>query len=214
MYQVLVIGLGSFGISLVEEFLAKKSEVVVIENSQEKAQQVKDLVQKVVVADATSKDVLCRFARDVDCVLVCLGEKMDSSILVTHLLKELGVKRIIAKAISPEHGQILELVGANEIVFPERDTAKRLVTSLTSPDVLDFLKLSNNYDIMEIAVPDTFAGKTIREAQLRNKYGIEIIAIRNPLTGKTQIMPSPDYNLQPDDVLVALGEVESFQKIK
>ncbi len=214
MYQVLIIGLGSFGMALVNELVSKKSEIIVIENDQKKAQQVKDFVHKVVVADASDKDVLCQFAKDVDCVIVCMGEKMDSSILATHCLKEIGVKRIIAKAASSEHGQILKLIGAHEVVFPEQDTAKRLVTSLMSPDILDFLKLSENYDIVEIAIPDIFVNKTIRNLQLRSKYGIEIIAIRNPLSGNTQILPSPDYELRPDDVLVALGEVESLQKMK
>lgn len=212
MKQALVIGLGNFGFSLVQELRAKGCEVTIIEQNQVRAQQAEDIVSQIIVADAAQREILEQYARDVDVAIVSLGEKVDSSILVTHLLKELGVKKIIAKAISDDHGKILSVVGANEVIFPERDAAKRLVTSLVSPDILEYIRVSEDFDILEVAVPDKFIGQTLRILQLRNKYGVEILAIKNALTSETQIMPSPDYQMKPDDILIMIGEVGKLKK--
>ncbi|PIW63392.1 MAG: potassium transporter TrkA [Candidatus Omnitrophica bacterium CG12_big_fil_rev_8_21_14_0_65_50_5] len=213
MQQVLVIGLGHFGSALVEEFINKGCEVIVIESDKEKGEKVKDIVSQVVIADATNKDLLAQFAKDMDYVIVCLSDRIDSSVLITYYLKELGVMRIIAKASSPEHGEILKVVGAHDVIYPERDTAQRLVTSLTSPNVLEFVKLAEGFEIVEIAVPEDFVKNSIRDLQLRNKYGIEILAVKNPLTGEVKVMPSPDYTFRPDDVIIAIGDIQSIQKI-
>ncbi len=213
MERVLIIGLGHFGTSLVEEFVNKKCEVIVIENEKEKGEKIKDFVSQVIIADATNKDLLAQFAKDMDCVIVCLGDRIDSSVLITYYLKEIGVVRIIAKASSLEHGEILKVVGAHEVIYPERDTARRLVTSLTTPNVLEFVKLAEGFEIVEIAVPEEFVKNSIRDLQLRNKYGIEILAVKNPLTSEVKVMPPPDYLFKPDDVLIAIGDIESIQKI-
>lgn len=213
MQQVLVIGLGHFGSALVEEFINKGCEVIVIESDKEKGEKVKDIVSQVVIADATNKDLLAQFAKDMDYVIVCLGDRIDSSVLITYYLKELGVMRIMAKASSPEHGEILKVVGAHDVIYPERDTAQRLVTSLTSPNVLEFVKLAEGFEIVEIAVPEDFVKNSIKELQLRNKYGIEILAVKNPLTGEVKVMPSPDYVFKADDVIIAIGDIQSIQKI-
>jgi len=173
---------------------------------------VRDIVHQVIVADATNKDILQEYAKDVDFAVVCLGERIDSSLLIAHFLKEIGVKKIIAKATSNDHGEMLKIIGADEIIFPESDAAKRLATSLVSPDILEFIKLSADFDIVEIAAPDRFVGQSIRDLQLRNKYGMEILAIKNALTGETQIMPPADFKLKPDDILIVIGEVDSLKK--
>lgn len=213
MQQVLIIGLGHFGTSLVEEFVNKGCEVIVIETNKEKGEKVKDFVSQVIVADATNKDLLAQFAKDVDCVIVCLGDRIDTSVLITYYLKEVGVTRIIAKASSLEHGEILKVVGAHEVIYPERDTAKRLVTSLTTPNVLEFVKLAEGFEIVEIAAPEEFVRNSIRDLQLRSKYGIEILAVKNPLTSEVKVMPDPDYIFKADDVLIAIGDIQSIQKI-
>jgi trk system potassium uptake protein TrkA len=214
MFQVLIIGLGNFGQELVSEFVAKGTDVVVIETDKDKAQHIKDLVSKVIIADATNKDILQEYAKDIDCAIVCLGDKVDSSILITHFLKEMGVKKIIAKATSHDHGEILRVIGAHEVVFPERDMAKRVAASLIAPDILEFIKLSEDFNIVEIAAPDRFIKHTLRSLELRSKWGIDILAIRNPLTGKVQVMPPADYEVRPDDILIVLGEADAIRKIE
>ena len=214
MRQVLVIGAGNFGFTLAAELAEKKIDVIVIDSNQERAQEIKDSVSQVIVADATHKDVLDKFARDIDVAVVSLGEKIDSSILVTLFLKEIGVKRIIAKASSIDHGKVLKIVGANDVVFPERDEALRLATSLVSPDILDFIQLSDEFNIVEVAVPDKFVKKSIDALDLRKKYGMQILAIKNPLDGKINVLPSPDYKFRPDDVMIVIGDIDSLQKIQ
>ena len=214
MKQALVIGAGNFGFTIAAELATKDCEVIVIEQNAERAQDIKDKVMQVVVADATHKDVLTKFGKGVDVAIVSLGDKVDSSILVTHFLKEIGVKRIIAKATSGDHAKVLKIVGATQTVFPERDEAMRLGTSLVTPDVLDLIHLSDEFNIVEIAVPDDFLKKSIKSLDLRKKFGFQILAIKNPLDGKVDILPAPDYQFRPDDVMVVIGDTASLERIK
>jgi trk system potassium uptake protein TrkA len=211
--SALIIGLGQFGLTLVEELSKKGWELIVIDNDQEKAQQIKDLVQQIVITDAANKDILKKFATQVEMTIVCSGEKIDNSVLITYYLKEIGVKKILAKASSKEHGEILKAVGADEILFPERETAQRLALSLTSPDIMEIIKLSNNFDIVEASAPDSFIGKTIKELALRNKYQIDVLAIKNALTGNLIIMPPAEHRFNPDDIIVVIGGIESIEKL-
>ncbi|MFA6378159.1 MAG: TrkA family potassium uptake protein [Candidatus Omnitrophota bacterium] len=211
--SALIIGLGQFGLTLVEELSKKGWELIVIDNNQEKAQQIKDLAHQIIITDAVNKEILKKFATQVEMTVVCSGEKIDSSILITYYLKELGVKKILAKASSKEHGEILKAVGADEILFPERETAQRLALSLTSPDIMEIIKLSNNFDIVEASAPDSFIGKTIKELSLRNKYQMDVLAIKNALTGNLIIMPPAEHKFNPDDIMVVIGGVESIEKL-
>lgn len=214
MYQALVIGVGSFGYALATELARKNAEVIVVENNPDRAQEVRDIVRQVIVADATDKDVLVQFAKDVDVAIVCMGEKIDSSVLVTHSLKEIGVKKIIAKSTSIDHGKILKIVGAHEVVFPEKDEATRLAASLVSPDLLDLVKVAEDFDISEIAVPEEFINKSIRELDLRNKFGLVVLAVKNLLTGAVHAVPSPEHKFGPDDVLIVIGDTTAIKDIK
>ncbi len=215
MLRILTVGLGSFGEALVRELRPLKTcEVLVIESDQEKAQQIKDDVDRVIVADAGNREILEQFARDIDVAVVCLGEKIDSSILTTYLLREVGVKRIIAKAISREHGEILKLVGAQEIVFPEQDTARRLALNLLTPDILDLIRLSGDFNLFEIAVPEDFLGKTLIDLQIRKRFGLEVLAVRNALKDETTILPPADYTFRPDDVLIGIGRPDALKSFE
>jgi trk system potassium uptake protein TrkA len=211
--SALIIGLGQFGLTLVEELSKKGWELIVIDNDQEKAQQVKDLAHQIIITDAVNKEILKKFATQVEMTVVCSGEKIDNSILITYYLKEIGIKKILAKASSKEHGEILKAVGADEILFPERETAQRLALSLTSPDIMEIIKLSNNFDIVEASAPDSFIGKTIKELALRSKYQIDVLAIKNALTGNLIIMPPAEHKFNPDDIMVVIGGIESIEKL-
>jgi trk system potassium uptake protein TrkA len=216
MQSILIIGLGHFGFSLVNEVAKSAIDIIVIEENQERAELVKDIVDQVIVANASNKDLLQKYAKSVDCAVVCLSEKIDSSVLITYHLKEIGVPRIIAKATTKDHGDILTSIGADEIIYPEEETAKRIARNLVSPNILDAIKLSDDFDIVEIPVPERFFHKNIKELQLRNKYEIDILAIKNPLTGELKIMPHPDYAFQPDDVMIFIGSsaaVHKFNKL-
>ena len=206
MQNILIVGLGHFGYSLVEEFTKSPFGIIVVEEDQARADLVKDVAGQVIVANAANKELLGKFAKNIDCAIVCISERIDSSILITYHLKELGIKKIIAKATTRDHGEILKSIGADEIIYPEEEVARRIARNLLAPDILDVIKLSEEFDIIEVPVPEKFLAKTIKELHLRNKYNIEILAVKNPLTSRTKIMPSPDYQFQPDDVMIFIGE--------
>ncbi|MBI4398477.1 MAG: TrkA family potassium uptake protein [Candidatus Omnitrophica bacterium] len=215
MKQIAVIGLGNFGFTLATALAEKKCEVLAIDLNKERVQDIKDKVAKSIVGDATDRDLLNELGvKDVDVAVVSLGDRIDFSVIVTLYLKEMGVQRIIAKAVSTEHAKILHLVGASEVIFPERDEALRLASSLFSGDVLDLIKLSEDFSILELAAPDKYAGKTIKELKLRTKLGIEVLAIRKPLEGALKMLPGADTKIAPDDVLVVLGENRKLKDIE
>lgn len=214
MRQILVVGAGSFGSTLAMKLAERKCEVTVIDNDREKIQDIKDKVTQAIFADASDKHVLQQLGvKDVDVACVSLGERVDVSILVTLFLKELGVKRIIVKASSDDHKRALMLVGATQVVQPEKDEAERLSNSLVSPDVLEYLKVSDEFNIAEIAAQDEFFGKSLRDLKLRSKFGLQVLAIKNPLDGSVHMVPSPDYKIRPDDVLIVMGESQAIQKL-
>ena len=213
MQNILITGLGHFGYSLVNELVNSPIGVIVIEEDQERADLVKDVVGQVIVANAANKDLLLKFAHNIDCAIVCISEKIDSSVLITYHLKAIGIKKIIAKATTTDHGEILKSIGADEIIYPEEEVAKRIARNLISPDILDVIKVSDEFDIIELPVPEKFFMKTISELQLRNKYRIDILAIKNPLTNQTKIMPPPDYKFSPDDVMIFIGASDSTNKL-
>lgn len=214
MRQVLVIGAGGFGQALAADLVAKGADVAVIEIDREKAEDLREEVSQIVVGDATDKDVLKKFAQDVDVAVVCISKRVDASLLVTHFLKELGVKKIIAKALGADHERILKIVGADEVISPDRDEAKRLAASLISPNLMDFIRLSEEFNMVEVAVPDEFAHRSIRELDLRNRYGVEVLAVKNALTGKAQVLPPPEHKFEPDDILIVVGDVESLERFR
>lgn len=213
MKNILIVGLGHFGYSLVDELNKNPVGIVVIEENQEKADLVKNMVEQVIVANAANKDLLVKFTKNIDCAIVCISKKIDSSVLITYYLKEIGIKKIIVKATTPDHGKILKSIGADEIIYPEEETAKRIARNLISPNILDVIKLSEEFDIIEFPAPDAFLMKTIKDLQLRNRYGIDILAVKNPLTSHTQIMPPPDYAFKPDDVMIFIGKSDSVNKL-
>jgi trk system potassium uptake protein TrkA len=213
MQNIMIIGLGHFGFSLVKELSKNPIGIIAIEENQERADLIKDMVEQVVVANAANKDLLMKFANDIDCAIVCISDRIDSSVLITYQLKEIGVKKIIAKAKTTDHGEILKSIGADEVIYPEEEVAKRVARTLISPDILDAIKLSDEFDIIELPVPEEFVMQTIKDLQLRNKYNIDILAVKNPLTGQTKIMPPPDYKFNADDIMYFIGEIGSAKKL-
>jgi len=209
-----VIGLGRFGFHLTKSLYERGNEVLAIDRSKEVVQKVKDHCSKAVMADATDRETMEALnIFDVDFAVVGLGSPLDHSVLVTLHLREMGIKEIIVKAISEEHGKILQMLGASEVVYPEKDMAMKLAASLSSPNLLDHLPLMPGFSIVELACPNSFVGKTIKELQLRNNYGIQIIAIKELVPERISSMPTPDFTLKDSDILVIMGSDESLEKI-
>ena len=213
--KVAVIGLGLFGSNVAKALYERGHDVLVIDRRKELAQKAQEFSSKSVIADCTDKDVLRGLGiADMDFIVVGMGNNLSGSILVTMYLTELGVKNIIVKAINDDHRKILEKVGATQVVFPEREMAQKLARSITRPNVLDYLPLTEEYAVMEIIPPKSFVGKTLIDLQLRKKYGIQIIAIKNAVTHDINVVISPERKIDPMDRLVLIGKQEEIERIK
>ncbi|MEK6545034.1 MAG: TrkA family potassium uptake protein, partial [Nitrospinota bacterium] len=152
--------------------------------------------------------------QDADVAVIGLGTSLDASVLVTLYLKEMGVKDIVAKAITEDHGKILRNIGATEIIFPEKDIALKVATGISSTNLLDYLPLAEGYSIMEIAPSADFIGKSIRELQIRNRYTVQIIAIKELIPERINLIPSPDFIIKDSDSLILMGKNEDLEKIQ
>jgi len=215
MGQYVVIGLGNFGFNTAISLSKKGNEVLVIDSDPRRIEKIKDLVTDAIIADAREKNILKEFIQPgIDAVIVNLGDTIESSALVTLHLKEIGVDHIIVKVFEEIHGKILKKLGAMEIINPEKDTATRLAERLTAPNLIEHIPLAPEYSIVEIALPDKFAGKSLKELQLRNKFNLEVIAVKDVLSEKFKLIPSADYKLEPDNVIIVIGKKEDLEKIK
>jgi len=200
-----VIGLGRFGTSIATKLSEAGQEVLGIDINEERVEDANSVVTHAMIADTTEIEALKSIGiRNFDTVIVAIGNNIQASILSVLLLKELGVKKVIAKALNKLHGQVLYKVGADWVVHPERDMGERVAHQLLSPNVLNFIELSDKYSVEEIKIPDCMSNKSLRELDLRAKYNLSVIAIRHNNTIK--ISPSPDESIEREDVLVVIGE--------
>ncbi|MBI3814633.1 MAG: TrkA family potassium uptake protein [Nitrospinae bacterium] len=215
MRRFVVIGLGMFGFYVAKTLYEKGHEVTAIDKNKEIVQKIKEFSTQAVVADATDKDTLTALGvQDADVAVIGLGTSLDASVLVTLYLKEMGVKEIVAKAITEDHGKILRTIGATEIIFPEKDIAIKVSRSISSPNLLDYLPLAEGYSIVEIAPSNDFIGKSIRDLQLRNRYTVQIIAVKELIPERINFIPSPDFIIKDSDSLIIMGKNEDLEKIE
>jgi trk system potassium uptake protein TrkA len=215
MGKFVVIGLGNFGFYLAKSLSEEGKEVVGMDRDKERVQRLQEFCSYAVVGDATDKSILesIGIGKD-DAAIVSLGDNISASVLVTLYLKDLDIKNIHVKIISEDHGRALEKIGATEVIFPERDLAKKLAKSLSSPNLIDFLPLTDEYNIVEIAPPKKFIGKTLAELHLRSKYHISILAVRGLVPEKITMNPGGSFSIKDSDILIALGKPEDVEKIK
>lgn len=206
-----VIGLGSFGSYLAKTLYEKGHEVLVIDKDKGKVEEAEDFSSQAVWMDSADKESLKALGvQDMDVVVVSLGPEMEPSILTVLYLHELGVNRILAKALSPDHGKILEAIGATEVIYPERDMAVRLAQRLSSRNVLEYLPLAENISIQEIVPPEAFIGKKLRDLDLTNRYRVQVIAVRQLVPDRLIFIPGADFVVKDSDVLVVMGEEEKI----
>jgi trk system potassium uptake protein TrkA len=211
-----VIGLGRFGAAMATTLASLGHDVIGVDGDDDKVRAVADLVNVAMQLDATDERALRSAGiHDVDVAVVSIGENIESSLLVVTLLREFGIKNIVAKAVTPLHGRILEKLGVTRVVFPEREVAVRIAHSLVVPNVLDYIELSKDFSIVEVPAPAEFVGKTLREIGLRARFGLTTIAIKHASAagGFTNIAPGPDDVVQTGDVLALLGSNERLGQL-
>jgi trk system potassium uptake protein TrkA len=215
MKRVIVIGLGIFGFNLTRTLFENGLEVIAIDKDKDVVQKIRDFSTKAIVADGTDKEVMESIGiQEDDAVIISFGEDLAASTLTTLHLKEMRIKQIIVKAPNEDHKHVLEKVGATEVIIPEKEMADKIAKSLISPNVLDYIPLSEGYTISEIVPPASFFGKTISELHLRTKYHVEVIAIREMLPDRVRMVPRADFVIKDSDILIVLGKEENIQKIR
>ncbi|MEW6557882.1 MAG: TrkA family potassium uptake protein [Elusimicrobiota bacterium] len=226
MKQVAVIGLGTFGIAVAKWLASKGVQVMAIDTNEQKIQAIASAVTQSVVADSTDEKVMRELGlADFHTVIVAIGDNREASILTTLLLKEIGVKNIVVKGLDELHAKVLEKIGADKIVFPERDMGEKLAQMLVSPNIIEQIELSPEYNMAEIVVPQSFIDKSIKDMDIRAKYKLQIIGIKRKQPfikedGETDfkeeliIAPSPSEVLQDGDTLVIIGTYADIDRVK
>ena len=215
MKSYVVVGLGRFGSEVARQLYRLGCEVLAMDVKSELVQQIANDVTHAVVGDCRDKEVLKALgAGNFDCAVIAIGDDLSASVLATMNMKEMGVPYLVCKAHDGTHGRILEKLGANRVVIPEQENAARLAKSLSAPNLLDYIELSDDYGIVEIPAPRSWEGKTLRELNVRAKLGLNILAVRS--NGTIDVSPAADYQIHEGDILVMLGDnraLEAVQKL-
>ncbi|KAF9128004.1 hypothetical protein BGX30_014504 [Mortierella sp. GBA39] len=211
--QYAVIGMGRFGSSVANTLSEMGFDVLAIDSDEQRTQAVSNMVTHAVSADSTDEEALRALGiRNFDVVVVAIGEDIQSSILTTLILKDLGVGTIIVKAQNELHGKVLQKIGADKVIFPERDMGMRVAHHLTSPNILDYIEISEDYSILELKASQDMIGKNLRELDIRARFGCNVMAIKHGT--KMDISPYADAPLSEDDVLVIVGEKSDLTKLE
>lgn len=212
MKQVAVIGLGRFGSSVARTLADSGCEVLAVDADESRVKAIADEVTDAVRANALDEEALRALGlRNFEVVVVAIGHEVQASILTTVLLKEMGIPKIVAKAQDDLHGRVLQKVGADVVVYPERDMGVRLAHTLISRNVIDEIQLSTDYSILEMAAPHGFLGRNLKDLELRQRFGLSVLAIRR----KDRIIVSPNAEqlVEEGDILVVLGQPDKLEPL-
>ena len=210
-----VIGLGKFGFHVAKSLFEEGHEVVAIDQDRKIIREIDPYCTEAIVMDATDKENLLALGLDeMDSVIVSAGEKISNSILICLHLNEIGVKKILAKAMDDDHEKILKKVGATEVIRPEMAMAIRIAKGLSTPNVLDFIPLAEDYNLLQVEPPRAFIGKSLRNLDLRARYHVNIIAIKEFIPENFILAPPAEFVIKDSDLLIILGKSEDIRRIK
>ena len=210
--QFAIIGLGDFGLSMLEKLSEVTGEILIIDKDSALVEKHKDEVKNAFIADATDAEVLARIVpQGLDAAVVDVGEGIEASILVVSNLKAIGIRDIIVKADDQKKGDILKLVGATRIVYPDREAANQIAPSLISPSLFSYIQISENLVMAELQTPKEYGGRSLIDANLRKRARVNVIAIRK-MDGSEYIYFTPEYKLQENDVMLVAGKPEDVEE--
>jgi len=216
--QFAVIGLGRFGSAVALGLAGEKCDVLAIDRDENRVKEVADHVTLAVQMDAMDDRALREAGvQNVDVAVVSIGEDVEASILVVMMLRELGLRNIVAKAVNDLHGKVLTRIGVQKVVYPEREMAQRVARSLVRPEFLEYLELSPEYSIVELPAPSFLWGRVIRDTSLRTEYGVSIIAIKSGGSGESEalnINPHPSDIIREGDLLIVLGSDRDIERLR
>ena len=213
--RFVMLGMGTFGTALARRLAVNGCQVIGVDSRRDRLEAVKNEIHECVIGDATDREVLENLPlRDASAVFISLGETISRSLLATLHVKELGARQVVVKGVTKEHGKILEHLGAYRVVFPEEEVAKQLADKMTWPNVLDFLPIDPEYSVAEVAMPSSLSGRTLAEADLRNQIGVQVMGIKDVLSGKLDMFPDGRRQLLEDQVLLVVGRAEELQALR
>jgi len=213
MKQFMVIGCGRFGSSIATTLFKLGHEVMAIDMDEERVQDIADEVTYAIQADVADENVLAELGiSNFDVVIVSIGSNYQASIMATLVAKELGVKKVVAKAHDSLHGKVLSKIGADKIIYPERDMGVRVAHNLVSSNILDFIELSPDYSILEITALKQWVNKTLKELSLPSTFGINVMAIKRDKD--INVSPYANDVILEGDILVVIGNTVDIEKIE
>jgi trk system potassium uptake protein len=209
MKQFAIIGLGSFGLRVLEELLELDVEVLIIDKDESVVSQYRNHVHSAYVADAIKEETINKIIpADIDVAMIDLGDQTEASILAVNYLKKLGVGRIVAKAETDEHGEVLQLVGATDVVFPNREAAKRILPPLLSHAMFNYMPISDELVLAEVGLPPDFAGQSVAESEIRARLGLNVVAVKPEGEGGF-VFVSPSHTIRESDRFLVVGASEA-----
>lgn len=213
--RFVVIGLGSFGAALAKKLKSNGIRVTGIDGDAETVESLQDHLFEAVIGDATDRASLETLSLETAAgVVISLGEDITRSLLATLHAKELGARHIIVKGVTPEHGKLLKSLGVERVVFPETEIAMQLADRLTWPSVIDFLPIDTEYSFVEIAMPESMLGKKLMDTDLKKKYGLWVIGVKDAMTGKLTMFPDGDFKFADDQMLLLVGKEKDLRRFR
>ena len=212
--RFVVIGLGNFGSSAAEALHAKGHDVAAVDTDEVAVDRIGPLVTRAAVGDGRQREVLKRVGADeADAAIVSTGDDLAASVLATLALRDLGVRQIFVKVISKDHARIMDQLGVSETIFPERESAIRLAERVVSTEILNYIQLGRDFSLQELAVPDDWVGKSLRELELPRRFRISVLAIHDNLLDEISPVPDPDAPLKESDTILVAGGDEDLRRV-
>ncbi|GAB6138269.1 potassium channel family protein [Halanaerobaculum tunisiense] len=213
MKQFIIIGLGRFGTGVAKALAGKNCDVLAVDVDQSRVQEISNEVTHAVEADATDEDALQELGvNEFDIGVVSIGEDIQANILTTLLLKELGVDQVVTKANNQLHGKVLHKVGADKVVYPERDMGVRIANNLVDANILEYIKLAPNYSVIEMKPSPKMHDQSLKELELRSRFGVNVMAVKRE--DKIEVSPRAKLKIQPEDTLIVVGKNENLEKLR
>ena len=210
--QFAVFGLGSFGESVAVELQNLGCEVVAVDKNMDRVEHISNSVSYAMQADIGDPEFIRSLGmRNLDGVIITVAENLEASIMATMVCKEIGVPYIVAKTKNDRHATVLEKIGADSVIYPEKEMGIKLAKNIMSANFTDWIALSPDYSIMEVLVPDKWVGKSLKELNVRGNYGLNVVGIKN--NGQVEVNPDPDEKLTKDMLMILVGSNRNLRKI-
>jgi trk system potassium uptake protein TrkA len=212
--RFIVIGLGNFGSGVAESLHAKGHEVVALDVDEAAVDRIGPAVTRAAVGDGRSRAVIERVGGDdADAAIISTGDDLAASVLITMTLRDVGVREIYAKVISRDHARIMDQLGVTETIFPERESAVRLAERIVTTEILNYVQIGKGFSLQELAVPETWIGRTLRELELPRRHRVSVVAVHDILNDTIITVPDPDAALKESDTVIVSGADRDLQTL-